>query len=96
MKSPLSRTLAESLRERTEHYLTVAAQNDLRQRYPSGTQPPASTSGGLFWQRIFVPLYRRIPWSTRQRIIAATRMTSQGWTPPPRRPGEPWRPPRRS
>jgi hypothetical protein len=92
MKSPLPRTLAESLRNRSEHYLTVAAQEDLRRRYPTGTRPSAAGSGGPFW-RTFVHVYRRVPWATMQRVIGAARMTSQGWTPPPRQPSEPWRPP---
>jgi hypothetical protein len=93
VKSPLPRTLAESLRDRSEHYLTVAAQEDLRRRYPRGTSAPASDSGGLFWRRVFVPVYRRVPWATMQRVIGTARMTSQGWTPPSREPSEPWRPP---
>jgi len=45
--------------------------------------------------RSFVPLYRRLPWAVKRRAMFALRMTAAGWTPPPRRPGEPWRPPRR-
>jgi hypothetical protein len=44
---------------------------------------------------VFVPLYRRVPWETKQRAMRALKMTAEGhgWTPPARRPGEPWRPP---
>ena len=39
---------------------------------------------------------RRIPWAYKRRAMDALKMTASGWTPPPREPGQPWRPPRRS
>ena len=45
------------------------------------------------WRWLFVPLYRRLPWAVKRRAMDALRMTASGWTPPERRPGEPWRPP---
>jgi hypothetical protein len=44
---------------------------------------------------VFVPLYRRVPWEVKRRAMRALRMTAEGngWTPPARAPGEPWRPP---
>jgi hypothetical protein len=79
------------LRERSEHYLMLAA---IRQ---TGAGAPKSYKerGGLLWRFVFVPLYRRVPWAVKQRAMAALRMTSTGWRPPPREPGEPWRPPAR-
>ena len=84
-----------TLRERAEHHLRLAAMEEMRERYPSGTTEPHRERGGLFWRRVFVPLYRRVPWDVKQRAMHALRMTadSSGWTPPPRRPAEPWRPP---
>jgi hypothetical protein len=86
--------LKQELRERAEHNLRVAAMDDLRRRYPAGTTQPYRERGNLFWRRVFVPLYRRVPWTVKTRAMHALRMTaeSSGWTPPPRRPAEPWRP----
>ena len=87
--------LKQRLRAHAEHHLRLAAMEELRARYPGGTTAPYHERGGLFWRRVFVPLYRRVPWQTKQRAMHALRMTasSSGWTPPARRPGEPWRPP---
>lgn len=79
------------LRERSEHYLMLAAIRE------SGAGTPRSYKerGGLLWRYVFVPLYRRVPWRVKQRAMTMLRMTSTGWRPPPREPGEPWRPPAR-
>jgi hypothetical protein len=81
------------MRERSEHYLRLAAMEDLRRRYPEGTTAPFHERGGAFWRSVFVPVYRRLPWEVKQRAMRAARMTASGWTPPPRMPGEPWTPP---
>jgi hypothetical protein len=86
--------LKRALRERSEHYLMEAAMKDVGAGAPS-TVTPYRKRGGLLWRFVFVPLYRRMPWTVKQRAMAALRMTSTGWTPPPREPGEPWRPPAR-
>lgn len=85
------------LREQAEHHLRVAAMEELRGRHPAGTKKAYQEPGALFWRGVFVPLYRRVPWTVKQRAMHALRMTaeSSGWTPPARRPGEPWRPPAR-
>jgi hypothetical protein len=85
----------QRLREHAEHHLRVAAMEELRARYPAGTTAPYRRRGALLWRFAFVPLYRRIPWSVKERAMHGLRMTaeSSGWTPPPRRPAEPWRPP---
>jgi hypothetical protein len=82
------------LRDRAEHHLRVAAMDDLRRRYPDGTVAPYRARGDLLWRRVFVPLYRRMPWDAKQRAMHALGMTAErsGWTPPARRPDEPWRP----
>lgn len=87
--------LKQQLRDRAEHHLRIAAMEDLRARHPQGTSAPYREPGALFWRRVFVPLYRRIPWETKERAMRALGMTAEraGWTPPPRRPGRPWRPP---
>ena len=85
----------QRLREQAEHHLRVAAMEELRSRHPTGTKPAYDEPGAWFWRRVFVPLYRRVPWTMKQRAMHALRMTaeSSGWTPPPRHPSEPWRPP---
>ena len=86
----------QRLREQAEQHLRVAAMEDLRRRHPQATTEPHRPRGGYFWRFVFVPLYRRVPWEAKEKAIRALRMTaeSNGWTPPSRRPGEPWRPPR--
>lgn len=94
MKRTLDQLKAR-LRERAEHHLRIAAMDELRRRYPAGTAEPYRDSGSWFWRRVFVPLYRSVPWTVKERAMHALRMTaeSSGWTPPPRHPSEPWRPP---
>jgi hypothetical protein len=88
--SPLRRTL----RERSEHYLLQAAMRDVGSGAPS-TVKAYRERGGRLWRWLFVPLYRRVPWRVKQRAMTVLRMTSSGWKPPAREPGEPWRPPPR-
>ena len=80
------------LRDRSEHYLLQAAMRDVGTGAP-GTVKAYRARDGLLWRLLFVPLYRRLPWTVKRRAMFALRMTASGWTPPPRRPGEPWRPP---
>jgi hypothetical protein len=82
------------LRDRSEHHLLRAAMRELGAGAP-GTVAPYRERGGRLWRWLFVPLYRRVPWPVKQRAMRVLGMTSRGWTPPPRAPGEPWRPPRR-
>ena len=75
------------LREQAEHHLRIAAMEDLRRSHPQATTAPHRARGG----------YRRMPWEAKVKAMHALRMTaeSNGWTPPARTPGEPWRPPQR-
>jgi hypothetical protein len=82
------------LRDRSEHYLMQAAIREHGSGVP-GTVKPYGERGGLLWRFLFVPVYRRVPWAVKARAMRALRMTASGFTPPPRRPGEPWRPPER-
>ena len=83
------------LRDRAEHHLLLAAMDDVRARYPESTHDPYRPRGELFWRAVFVPLYRRVPWRTKERAMHALGMTAEraGWTPPSRRPERPWTPP---
>jgi hypothetical protein len=86
-------TAKRRLRERSEHYLMLAAIRELGAGAP-GTVKPYRERGGLLWRFVFVPIYRRVPWAVKQRAMNALRMTTSGFTPPAREPGKPWRPPR--
>jgi hypothetical protein len=80
------------LRERSEHFLLLAATREHGTGAP-GTVAPYNDRSGRLWRWVFVPLYRRVPWEAKQRAMSALRMTASGWKPPERRPREPWRPP---
>ena len=84
----------QKLRERSEHYLMLAAIRKHGSGVP-GTVKAYRQRGGLLWRWLFVPVYQRLPWPVKERAMRALRMTASGFTPPARRPGEPWRPPRR-
>jgi hypothetical protein len=62
--------LAGWLRRNSERFLLAAAQADLARQV--GRSPPLRPTGpaALFWRRVFVPIYRRLPWSTRRRIMS--------------------------
>lgn len=65
-----NRSLGAWLRENSERYLMEAAQEDMAQRYLDRAGPVGPPGLDVFfWRRIFVPVYRRIPWSLRQKII---------------------------
>jgi len=89
------RRLKQRLRDRAEHHLRAAAMDDMRRRHPGGTTAPYREPGAMLWRRLFVPLYRRVPWEQKERAMRTLRMTAEhsGWTAPPRRPSEPWQPP---
>jgi hypothetical protein len=80
------------LRDRSEHFLLQAAMRQVGSGAPS-TVKPYRGRDGLLWRLLFVPLYRRVPWTVKRRAMGALRMTSSGFTPPSREPREPWRPP---
>jgi hypothetical protein len=85
-------SVRRTLRERSEHHLLQAAMRDVGAGAP-GTVKPYRERGGVLWRRLFVPIYRRVPWPVKRRAMTTLRMTSRGWTAPPRTPGKPWRPP---
>jgi hypothetical protein len=84
--------MKRTLRDRSEHYLMLAAIRDLGAGKP-GTVAPFDDRSGLLWRTMFVPLYQRLPWPLKRRAMETLRMTATGWQPPERRPHEPWRPP---
>ena len=80
------------LRERSEKHLRRAVLSELGRDQPS-TVNPYKPKGGRLWSTLFVPVYRRVPWSAKERAMGALGMTASGWKAPERKPGEPWRPP---
>ena len=71
-----------------------AAMRDVGRDAP-GTVKAYRGRDGVLWRILFVPLYRRLPWSVKLRAMRTLRMTASGWREPERRPHEPWRPPPR-
>ena len=77
------------LRDNAEHYLLVAAQERVGQRY--GAPQPRRPRGPkeLFWLRLFVPVYRLLPWALRSRVLRAMpgshRQQWASWAQPPSR-----------
>jgi hypothetical protein len=84
--------LKRYLRERSEKHLRLAVLSELGRGQPS-TVEPYKEKGGRFWSMLFVPVYRRIPWSAKEKAMQALGMTAKDWQAPERKPGEPWRPP---
>jgi hypothetical protein len=56
------------LRATSEHYLMVAAQEKLAAKYQV-TPPPPPRGAEVFWRRVYVPLYRAVPWRARSAIM---------------------------
>ena len=74
------------LRTNSEHYLLLDAQARAAAKYGRSAPPPPRTTRELFWRRLFVPVYRVLPWSVRRTSIALMPGSHrQQWTPPPTR-----------
>ena len=41
-----------------------------------------SPKGGRFWRMLFVPVYRRVPWTREGEAMGALGMTAKGWKAP--------------
>jgi hypothetical protein len=72
------------LRRNSEHYLMIAAHEQVaHQHYGRAPHPPRGLKE-LFWLRLFVPIYRALPWRLRQRIMQSMPGSHrQQWAPPP-------------
>jgi len=56
------------LRATSEHYLMVAAQEKVAAKYH--VTPPRRPRGAeVFWLRIYVPVYRALPWPVRSAVM---------------------------
>ena len=84
----------QRLREQSEHYLLQDSVRRLGKGAP-GTVAPYKGTDGRAWRLLFVPLYKRVPWTVKRRAMDTLQMTAKGWTPPSREPGQPWKPPER-
>jgi hypothetical protein len=77
--------LSRWLRSRSEHFLLIAAQEQLAREYQTRPPRPPHGPAELFWRRIFAPGYRMLPWSVRHKILLAMPGSHrQRWAPPPR------------
>jgi hypothetical protein len=60
--------LTRQVRVVSERQLMTDAERTIAARY--GTVPPRPPKGvDIFWQKVYVPLYHRIPWSLRTRVM---------------------------
>lgn len=62
----------EWVRTNSEHYLMEASQREMARKY-LGEEPPVTGSSlkDIFFRRLFVPVYRRMPWKMRRMIMVA-------------------------
>jgi len=63
----------EWVRRNSEHYLLEAAQREMAKKYLGAAPdwPAKETPAELFFRRVYVPVYRLLPWSLRRSIIRA-------------------------
>ncbi|MGH3178226.1 MAG: hypothetical protein ACRDPF_30680 [Streptosporangiaceae bacterium] len=73
------------VRSNSQKYLLEAVQADLADQYlhrrgPVGRMTPQV----IFWKYLFVPLYRRLPWEVKHKIILSMPGSHrQQWKSPP-------------
>jgi hypothetical protein len=58
------------VRSNSQKYLLEAVQADLAREHLGRRGPVGrKTPQVVFWKYVFVPLYRRLPWPTKHKII---------------------------
>lgn len=57
------------LRGNSERYLLEAAQAEMAERWLLPERVPPKKKGAFFWRRMFVPMYRVIPWKARRAMM---------------------------
>lgn len=63
-------TFGEWLRKNSESRLMEAAQRDLARHYlDRGGPVRRASTADAFWERAFVPTYRKLPWSLRRFVL---------------------------
>jgi hypothetical protein len=61
-------SFARWLRATSEHYLMVAAQQEMASKHQ--IEPPRRPRGAeVFWLRVYVPAYRAVPWAVRSALM---------------------------
>lgn len=82
-------SLPRWLRAHAEHYLMRAAQDSVADRHGAPRPRPPGSLADLVWMRLFVPVYRALPWGLRSRVLRAMpgshRREWSSWREPPRR-----------
>jgi len=68
---PEKKTFGEWLRKNAEKHLLEAAADEIAACYPNLCAKPYREKGyaAFFWRNIFVPIYSKIPWNIRRKII---------------------------
>ena len=63
----------EWVRRNSEQYLLEAAQREMAKKYlgEAPEWPAKETPMELFFRRVYVPAYRRLPWVVRRAVIRA-------------------------
>lgn len=59
------------LRRRAEDALLEAAQEEMARRAERRFRPIHRGPAGIFWRRVFVPVYRLLPWRFRWWVMRA-------------------------
>ncbi len=59
------------LRSNAEHYLLIAAQDQIARRHGARRPNPPRGLSELLWLRVFAPVYRSLPWSLRHKVMLA-------------------------
>jgi hypothetical protein len=73
------------LRRNSERYLMADAQAQMARRY-LGREGPVGVDNA-FWRRVFVPVYRLLPWQLRNAVLRAMPGSHRRFAvrPPPQR-----------
>jgi len=71
---PEGKSFGEWLRKNAEKHLLEAAADEMAARYPNLCAKSYREEGfkQFFWRNIFVPIYLKIPWNIRKKIILVT------------------------
>jgi hypothetical protein len=69
------------IRNVSEKQLLTAAQRDVAKRY-AVPPPPRPTGVDVFWQKVYAPIYHRLPWKLRMKVMTMMPGSHrQKWTP---------------
>ncbi|MFN2478620.1 MAG: hypothetical protein ABR615_05545 [Pseudonocardiaceae bacterium] len=78
-------SFSQWLRRNSEHYLLIAAHEQVARQHAARAPRLPRGLKELFWLRLFAPVYRALPWPLRNRIMRSMPGSHrQQWAPPPR------------